>query len=107
MNPAEWSKRCQVDGVATIQGFECMFANVLLFVTSFAGLVFFIMFITSGFKYFSASGDPKKVASASTTLTNAFIGLIGVICSILILRLIKTFTGIDVTNFVIPGGLKQ
>lgn len=106
MDPKAWStNRCVQDGVATIQGFECLFANVLQFVVFFAGLVFFIMFVTAGFKYFSTNGDPKKVAAASSTLTNAFIGLIGVICSLLILRLIQTFTGVNVTNFAIPGGV--
>lgn len=106
MKPTVWSPRCAIDGVATIQGFECLFANVLQFVVFFAGLVFFVMFISAGFKYFSAGGDPKKAAAASTSLTNAFIGLIGVICSVIILRLITNFTGINVTEFVIPGTTK-
>ena len=103
MNPTEWNGRCAINGVATIQGFECLFANILQFVMVFAGLVFFIMFITGGFKYFFTSGDPKKVAAASSTLTNAFIGLIGAICSLLILRLIQNFTGVNITTFFIPG----
>ena len=108
MNPQEWTKintKCVSNGVATMQGFECLFSNVLQFVVVFAGLVFFVMFVTAGFKYFGTAGDPKKVAAAATTLTNAFIGLIGVICSLLILKLIQTFTGVNITNFVIPGNL--
>lgn len=106
-----WSTRCvkniaitggTVD-VPTIQGFECLFANVLKVVVTVAGLAFFIMFIVGGFQYMQTSNDPKAVAAASSTLTYAVIGLVGVIVSWLILSFIKTFTGVDVTNFQIPG----
>lgn len=110
MNPKEWSAingKCvgtgDFAGVATIQGFECLFYNVLQFVMVFAGIVFFIMFVSAGYKYFFTGGDPKKIAAASASLTNAFIGLIGVICSIIILRLIQNFTGVNITDFVIPS----
>ncbi|HPD44625.1 MAG TPA: hypothetical protein PK131_00365 [Candidatus Woesebacteria bacterium] len=104
MNPQTWSSRCAVDGVATIQGFECLFANILQFVVVGAGLVFFVMFIIAGYQLLFASGDPKKAAAASATITHAAIGLIGAICSVLILKLLQQFTGINLTNFVIPGG---
>jgi len=61
------------------------------------------MFINGGFKYLFSSSEPKAVAAASSTLTSALIGLVGVIASWLILKLIQDFTGINVTDFVIPG----
>lgn len=96
-----WTSRCQTDGVATIQGFECLYKNILQVLIPIAGLVFFAMFISGGFKYLTSSGDSKKAAAASHTLTMAFIGLVGVIISWLILLFIKTITGIDVTIFKI------
>lgn len=99
-----WSGRCVSHGdVPTIQGFECLFANVLQVITLIAGLVFLAMFISGGFKYMLSSNDPKQVAAASSTLTLAFVGLIGIIASWFILRLIQNFTGINVVDFVIPG----
>ena len=68
MNPQTWSSRCAVDGVATIQGFECLFANILQFVVVGAGLVFFVMFIIAGYQLLFASGDPKKAAAASANV---------------------------------------
>lgn len=97
-----WSPRCVVDGVATLQGFECLYKNILQILIPIAGLVFFAMFINGGFKYLTSGGDSKKAAAASHTLTMAFIGIIGVIISWLILLFIKQFTGIDVTIFEIP-----
>lgn len=90
---------CVENGVATIKGFECLFGNILQIIVGAAGLIFFAMFISGGFKYLTASGDSKKVAAAAHTLTMAFIGIIGVIVSWLILLFIQDFTGIQVTQF--------
>jgi len=100
-----WSSgTCVKDGIATIQGFECLYKNVLQVIVGLAGLVFFAMFLVGGFKYLTSGGDPKKAAAATSTLTSALIGLVGVIISWFILLFIKNFTGIDVTQFTIPAG---
>ena len=101
----KWSSACvsTVDStVPTIQGFECLFANILKVVVTVAGLAFVIMFIVGGCQYMQSGGDPKAAAAASSTLTYAIIGLGGAIVSWLILLFIKDFTGIDVTQFQIP-----
>jgi hypothetical protein len=99
-----WStNRCVSNGTATIQGFECLFGNIAQVVVYFAGLVFFVMFIKGGFEYLTSGGDPKKSAKATSTLTTSIIGLVGVIVSFLILKFIGVFTGVNVTNFIIPG----
>lgn len=105
-----WAGKCVGDqygadykDVATIQGFECLFGNILQIIVYVAGIAFFIMFINGGFQYLFSSKDPKKVAAASSTLGMSFIGLIGIIISWFIIRFIKDFTGVDVVNFVIPN----
>jgi uncharacterized membrane protein YuzA (DUF378 family) len=99
-----WSGKCVAQGdVATIQGLECLFGNILQVIVGFAGIIFFVMFINGGFQYLFSGSDPKKTAVSSSTLTMAILGLVGVISSYLILSLIKKITGADVTNFVIPG----
>ena len=91
------------DDIATIQGAECLFFNILQVIVYLAGLAFLFMFISGGFKYLFSSGEQKSVAAASSTLTMAFIGLIGIIASWLIISFIQKFTGVNITNFVIPG----
>lgn len=99
-----WSGKCIAQGdVATVQGLECLFGNVLQVIVGIAGIVFFVMFISGGFQYLFSSGDQKKVATASSTLTMAIMGLVGVVASYLILKLIQTITGANITNFVIPS----
>lgn len=111
-NTTAWTGRCvgsyypgvsNAGDVASIQGFECLFFNVLQVVAALAGLAFFVMFISGGFNYLFSGNDDKKVAAASSTLTMAIIGLVGVIASYFVLRLIQNFTGVSVTNFIIPG----
>lgn len=97
-----WHNVVTTNDVPTIQGFECLFANILKIIVTVAGLAFLIMFIVGGFQYMQSSNDPKAVAAASSTLTYAIIGLVGVIVSWLILLFIEQFTGINITQFSIP-----
>ena len=100
----DWNNgRCTKDGVATIQGFECLFQNIAQVIVYFAGIVFFFMFIKGGFQYLTSGGDPKKTAKATSTLTMSIVGLVGVIISFLIIKFIANFTGIEsITEFAIP-----
>jgi len=106
-SPKAWTGRCVGTGtntdIPTIQGFECLFYNILQFIVFFAGLIFLFMFISGGFKYMASSNDEKAVAAAGSTLTSAIIGLVGIIASWLILSFIQKFTGINITKLIIPG----
>jgi len=95
--------KCAINGVATIQGLECIFYYILQVITVIAGLVFLFMFISGGYSYLFSGGDEKKVAQASSTLGSSILGLVGIIVSWLILRFISNFTGVNVVNFIIPG----
>ena len=109
--PASWSlDRCvnttALPGhkIATIQGLECLFQNVVTVVTALAGLAVFIMLLTGGLKYLTSGGDPKAQEQAKGTLTFAVLGLVLIIAAYLILNFLSVFTGIpNLTKFVIPG----
>ncbi|HJX45796.1 MAG TPA: hypothetical protein VJ399_01360 [Patescibacteria group bacterium] len=93
-----------VDGVLTIQSVEYLFNNIISIALSLAGIVLFILLIMGGFKFITAGGEPAKVEGARKTLTSAIVGLIVIILSFLILRIIQTLTGVDTTGFrvVVP-----
>ncbi len=86
---------------AQLVGLETVFGNVIKLVIGFAGIVFFIMFIVGGFSYLTAGGNPQAVEGAKKTLTYAIAGLVFIALAYLILTLIKSFTGVDVTTFII------
>lgn len=96
---ANWS--VGADKPATIKDFAVVFENIAQTVVYFAGVVFLIMFIKGGFNYLTSGGDPKKTAKATSGITVAIIGIVGVIISFLIIKLIDTFTGVNVTEFKI------
>ncbi len=87
------------NGVATIQGLEGIFENVVRVALGFAAIALFIMLIVGGFKYITSGGNPKSLESAKKTLTSAILGMILVASAYLILRFIGVFTGANVENF--------
>ena len=85
----------------TLSGLDALFANVVSVAIALGGIVLFLLFISAGFKYITAGGDPKGIESAKKTLTYAIAGMILLAAAYLILVFISTFTGVDVTNFSI------
>lgn len=96
-----WSPESKT-GAAKISDLECVFKNVLSLAIPGAGIVAFIMLIAGGFKYLTSGGDPKKSQEAQQAITYAVIGLILLVSAYIIINFISTFTGVDVTKFVIP-----
>lgn len=86
---------------AQLSDLDFIFENVVATLLSLGALALFIMLISGGFKYLTAAGDPKATESAQKTLTYAIGGLILLAGSFMILSIIQTITGVEVTNFVI------
>lgn len=101
--PEPWKGECVIGDVATIQGVECLFINIVRVLVPFAGLALFVMLIVGGFQFISAGGEPKALQKARATLTYAIVGLVVFFGIWFILLLIKTITNVDVTQFVVPG----
>jgi len=88
-------------GEVTIKCFEAVFENLVTVAASLAGIVFFIMLLVGGFRYLTSSGDAKKVEQAKGTITAGFLGVVLIVAAYIVLVLIKNFTGVNVTEFVI------
>ena len=80
---------------------EGVFGNVIKSALALAGVVLFVLLLVGGIKYITSGGDPKAAEGAQKTITYAIGGLILILLSYLILVLIKTITGVDVTQFII------
>lgn len=102
----EWTGGCVVETqfgdqtaqVATIQGIECLVANVLATATTFIGLAAFVMLLLGGFLYLTSGSSGKGVEAAKQTITYAIIGIVVALMAFFILTLISTITG--VTSFL-------
>jgi len=68
--------------------------NLINFIFVIIGLIFFANLIMTGWDFMFSSGDPKKVAGASTRLVNGFVGLIITVAAFVIVRLITTILGL-------------
>ncbi len=86
---------------AELSDLELVFESVVVSLLALGGIVLFLMLLNGGFKYLTSGGDPKATEGAQKTLTYAIGGLVLLAGSYMILNIIKTFTGADVTNFII------
>ncbi len=68
--------------------FGGLVTQILQLLLAAGGLVFFLMLLWGGLRYMLARGDEKAVSDARSTLTNAGIGLLLMITSLIIIRLI-------------------
>lgn len=103
-----WSGVCTDDGkatgVATIQGLQCLLANVLSVALTVIGLGGFVMIIWGAFKYLLSGGNSKGTESARSTITFAIVGLVVALSAFIILNLVAEFTGVDlIKQFVVPN----
>ncbi len=91
--------------VAPLNQLQTVFSNVLISILSLIGLVAFGMLLWGGLQYLMAGADKEAAARARNTITYALIGLILAISSVMIINLLGTFLGVDLSTFSIclPG----
>ena len=91
-------------GFVGIDQLTVVFGNVLSAAGTLAGFVVLAFLIVGGFRYMTAHGDPKALASARQTLFWAIAGLVFIIASFLIIGFISGFVQIPgLKSFCIPG----
>jgi len=102
--PQTWGGACvDVNGVATIQGLECLVGNVLTVAITAIGVAAFIMFIIASFRYMTSGSNSKGTETARNTMTFAVVGIVVALSAFIILNIIAAFTGVGVINtFSIP-----
>lgn len=89
--------------VATIQGFECLIANIFVVFITLVGLSGFVMFIYASFRWLISGGDSKGTQAARNTMTYSILGLVLALSAFIIINLIAEFTGINaIKSFRIP-----
>lgn len=108
-----WTGICvskvDVDGVptdtdvATIQGFQCLIANVLASFLTLIGIASFVMLIIASFQWMTAGGNSQTLEKAKKTITFAILGIVLALSAFIILNLISEFTGVEsIKTFKIP-----
>lgn len=68
--------------------------NLITFVFFLAGLVFFFNLLSAAWEYLLSTGDAKKIANATQRLLNAFSGIVVVLGSFVLVRIVLSVLGI-------------
>ncbi|MGE5041629.1 MAG: pilin [Candidatus Levyibacteriota bacterium] len=90
-------------GVAKLSCIWVVIQNVINAALILSGVVAIFLILWSGFQYVTSNGDKEKVDSARKRLTWAIIGLVFILCSFVLLRLISSFTGVSMEQLTQPG----
>ena len=103
---APWSGVC-VGGadndVATIQGLECLIANIFTVIITLIGLAAFVMLIVGSVRWLTSGGNSSHLDKAKNTMTYAIIGIVVALSAFIVINLIAGFTGIEtIKEFRIP-----
>ncbi len=97
VTPGEFKQPCVASyatDVPTIQGLECVVANILATAITLVGIVAFVMFLIGGFQYLTAGANAKGVEQGKNSISFAILGLVVALASIMILNIISTLTGV-------------
>lgn len=87
---------------ANLKCLEALYTNVISAIVSLAGLALFIMLVIGGFTYLTAGADAEKAAKAQKTMGWAIGGIVFMILSYIILRVISWIIGTPLYIFEIP-----
>ena len=106
-----WSGVCISDkdpDVATLQGLQCLLANVLSVSLTFLGIAGFVMIVVASLRWLFMGGNTQDVEGAKKTMTFAVLGIVVALSAFIILNLVASFTGVSsILNFTIPDSNTQ
>jgi len=83
-----------------------LLGNIIIAAMVIAGLMVFFYLIMGGIQYISSGGDKAQAEAARNRITYALIGLVIVVGSFAITKLIEAFFGINIINFKLPSASK-
>lgn len=96
LNPDCLGKAYGATDVPTIQGFECLMANILSSAITLVGIVAFVMFLVGGFQYLTAGSNAKGTEQGKNSITFAIVGIVIALASILLVNIISGITGVSI-----------
>lgn len=76
--------------------FGDLFSSLLVAVLPIGGIIFFFMLLWGGLRYMLSRGDDKAAGAARSIITSAVIGMLIVLGSYIILKVIEGVTGISI-----------
>lgn len=90
-------------GPAGIPLIEYIFARVVCVAVPLGYIALLVVLVIAGLKYLTSAGEAKAVQQAHQTVTWGLLGVLFLAIAWLILQLIQTFTGVEVTKFTLSS----
>ncbi len=69
--------------------------NIITLVFFLAGISFLFSLLLAAWNYVNGAGDQKKIAESTQRLLNSFFGIVIVLASFIVVRLILAVLGLD------------
>lgn len=88
---------------AGLNELEQVVGNIISVIVGLGFIAMLVLIVMAGFKYLTSGGEPKAIQAAHHTLVWALLGVFFMAVAWLVLQLIRSFTGIDVTVFNIKS----
>lgn len=85
-------------GVDSANKFELLFSRVVGVMTVIAGLWFIFTFLIGAIGWITSGGDKGAVETARKRITSGLTGLVIVVISIFLIKLVGQFLGFDILN---------
>ena len=79
-----------------------LLGNIIIAAMVIAGLMVFFYLIMGGIQYISSGGDKAQAEAARNRITYALIGLVIVVGSFAIIKLVESFFGLSILNPKLP-----
>jgi len=77
------------NGAQALKNLELFISNIIGFMTALGGIFFVIYFVLGAFEWISSGGDKGKVENARNRITQAFIGLVVLVGSYVIIGFVS------------------
>jgi hypothetical protein len=97
----DWSG-CLVEGVPQLSCLEVLFNNLIVALGGLVFIILFAMFALGAIRWLTAGDDANKLKKAQGTFFSAVLGLVILSSAYLILFLLETVLGVELTLFKIP-----
>lgn len=82
---------------------EYLFSRIVCTTVPLAFIAMLVMLIIAGIKYLTSAGEAKAIQAAHFTVTWGLLGILFMAIAWLILQLIQSFTGLQITTFSVSS----
>lgn len=86
---------CFEQGIATLRCVPYFLGNIINLAVVFSAVAAAIFLLLGGIRFITSGGDQAKMKQAKQTITFAILGLLMILFSFVIIKLVSTISGVE------------